>query len=449
MKSGINASKSDKFVSSLLSKMLGPGLTFLDVGAYRGELMVAAAAFVTPTGRVYAFDTGPTSASRSVEVVPDNVEVVTSGVLGGNADNPHEEVNAGSISLDDFFKKRNWPPVHVVKIDYDSAGIAVLNDMKELCRRNSAIKVIVTLNKSHSTSPDADFDKLWAALRGCGLFHVRVIGKIIRECRIPEDLPGLINESACQRLSFLCEAPFAESPSMKEGDQIITSLAKLIPAGRLKKALAKLFDRQVFLFNRFGLYDLNYYKKYHEFRKGDVVVDAGAHRGLCTVGLARLVGKTGKVIAIEPDPDNLKELRKVTGHLSNVIIIGKGVWSSKNTMKLYAHQFDYGHSLFKNLVGAKETYETVEVEVDTLDHILSELGVNRVNFIKMNIEGAEIEALKGANQTLAGNYLSLAIEAQHEVNGEPTNKSILSLLEKAQFSTFLGPKGEVYAQKHW
>jgi len=353
------------------------------------------------------------------------------------------------VSLDDFFKGRNWPPVNVVNVEIAGSPVPVLEGITELCRRNPGLKVIVTFGNADSMAAGSDFDKFWAALRSCGLFHVRLIGKRISECRIPEDLPGLLAKYERGKLSFLCEAPFAESSSAKEGDHIITTAAKFIPAGPLKRFLAKLFDRQVFLFNRIGLYDLNYYKKYYEFRKGDVVIDCGAHRGLCTVGLAKLVGKTGKVIAIEPDPGNLKELRKVTKNLSNVVIVGKGAWSSKSTMKLYAHEHDYGHSLFKDLVGVKDQYQMVEVGVDKLDDILDELGVKKVNFIKMNIEGAEIEALKGAAMILAANSISLAIEAQHEVEGEPTNKIVLPMLRNAQYSTFLGPKGEVYAQKHW
>jgi hypothetical protein len=76
----------------------------------------------------------------------------------------------------------------------------------------------------------------------------------------------------------------------------------------------------------------------------------------------------------------------------------------------------------------------VEVEVDTLDNILKELEISKVDFIKMDIEGAEIEALKGMDGVLKGRT-ELAIAAYHIVNGRETFKIIIPWLEKRGFVT--------------
>jgi hypothetical protein len=83
------------------------------------------------------------------------------------------------------------------------------------------------------------------------------------------------------------------------------------------------------------------------------------------------------------------------------------------------------------------------VKVDTLDNISQELGVKRINFVKMNIEGAEIEALKGMDGTLRDNDVNLAIEATHIVKGEGTYKIVRSQLRDKGFVVRTRWKGQI------
>jgi 3-dehydroquinate dehydratase len=88
-----------------------------------------------------------------------------------------------------------------------------------------------------------------------------------------------------------------------------------------------------------------------------------------------------------------------------------------------------------------------EIEVDTLDNILEELGVTRVDFIKMDIEGAEIQALEGMERTLKENDVRLVIAAYHEVDGKPTWKTIVPWLKQMGFRVRVR-ESYVYADKH-
>ena len=76
-------------------------------------------------------------------------------------------------------------------------------------------------------------------------------------------------------------------------------------------------------------------KKY-KFREGDIIIDAGAYFGYFTILAAKKVGKTGKVIAFEPDPRNYKILQKnvAAAGLNNVIIVKKALFN-KNTKYQY------------------------------------------------------------------------------------------------------------------
>ncbi len=170
------------------------------------------------------------------------------------------------------------------------------------------------------------------------------------------------------------------------------------------------------------------YEKHYNIKKGQVIVDIGANIGIFTVKAAKEVGESGKIIAIEPEKRNLEFLKKniEANNLNNVIIIPEGVWSKRTAKKLFLRGVG-GHSFFRR----SKSYE--DINLDTLDNILKDLNIEKINFIKMDIEGAEIEALRGANTTLK-KKTSLAIAGYHKINGIPTYKAILSLLKNKGFS---------------
>ena len=187
----------------------------------------------------------------------------------------------------------------------------------------------------------------------------------------------------------------------------------------------------------------NVYEKYYKLKKGDVVVDIGANIGIFTVK----AGNEGVVIAIEPEKNNLRVLERNIGinGLKNVVVIPKGVWSKKDKMRFYLTSTLSSSLVNNRRTDSKHTNKFIEIEVDTLDNMLKELRINRVDFIKMDIEGAEIEALKGLKESLKNTNVKLAIAAYHEVNGDATMKAIIPELEKLNFKVFAG--GIIYAKK--
>ncbi len=131
----------------------------------------------------------------------------------------------------------------------------------------------------------------------------------------------------------------------------------------------------------------------HNVKEGDVVVDAGANIGYYTLLLARLVGPQGKVIAIEPDPDNFALLKKnvqANGY-RNVTLIQKAISDGEGTVKLYRSiRSTAQHSLAASNQG--DPY--VEVELGRLDDLVP----GPIDFMKMDVEGAEVGAIKGARE---------------------------------------------------
>jgi FkbM family methyltransferase len=145
-------------------------------------------------------------------------------------------------------------------------------------------------------------------------------------------------------------------------------------------------------------------------KKGDIVLDCGAHVGVFTdIALRR---GASKVVAIEPDPVNLECLRRnFPSEIAAgvVVLVPKGVWSSEKTLTLYTGTENSGtNSMIFHHKGAE-----ISVPVTTIDRLVEELHLGHVDFIKMDIEGAEREALRGGFQTLARDIPTLMMDMYH------------------------------------
>ncbi len=129
-------------------------------------------------------------------------------------------------------------------------------------------------------------------------------------------------------------------------------------------------------------------------RKGETFVDVGAHIGKYALHVAKIVGESGQVVAVEADPENFKALRKGVrlNGLNNVRVLNLAAWNKVDRLKLY-RATSSGRSSVKGTRGL----DCVDVEALPLDNVL---GKSRVDWIKMDVEGVELETLEGLNHTL-------------------------------------------------
>jgi FkbM family methyltransferase len=136
-----------------------------------------------------------------------------------------------------------------------------------------------------------------------------------------------------------------------------------------------------------------------EIRMGDVVLDIGANSGFFTLHFARLVGPEGHVFAFEPDPGNFHLLQQNVQEngYGNVTLIPKAVSNSNGRSRLFLCDSNVGdHRIYRS---AGEDRASVEIETIRIDDFLA--GSERpVDFIKMDIQGAEMLALEGMENTL-------------------------------------------------
>ena len=137
--------------------------------------------------------------------------------------------------------------------------------------------------------------------------------------------------------------------------------------------------------------------RYLKVPRGGVFVDVGAHVGKYAIPMAKVVGSEGLVIVVEPHPDNYKQLVENVklNRVKNVVALNIAAWSEESEMKLFIGDVHGHHSLVYDFGRG-----FVFVRAKPLDDVLEELGVGRVDCIKVDVEGAELEVLKGMRRTL-------------------------------------------------
>ena len=142
-------------------------------------------------------------------------------------------------------------------------------------------------------------------------------------------------------------------------------------------------------------------------KEGDIVIDIGAHIGLYTIISSKRVGAQGKVVAIEADPENFEMLNSniKLNQLTNVIPLNYAAFSKETKIKLYLPSGESGftkyNTIMPNWINTQEKF--VEVNANTLDYLLqlNKIRQEEVNWIKIDVEGAEFEVLKGATNVLS------------------------------------------------
>ncbi|MDR9486519.1 FkbM family methyltransferase [Salibacter sp.] len=165
----------------------------------------------------------------------------------------------------------------------------------------------------------------------------------------------------------------------------------------------------------------------HDFYKvkaGDTVAEMGAFQGFYALKMCKTVGENGKMIAIEPLKDNLKFLKKnITYNKfeNRCTIVPKGVWKEQTTLTFKRKTTDHQ----SGSIVMEKGNEDISLPVDTLENIMQETHTNACNMMVIQLNGVEINALKGLNSFYPNN---LAIAARYDQPGVDAVDEITSLL---------------------
>lgn len=175
--------------------------------------------------------------------------------------------------------------------------------------------------------------------------------------------------------------------------------------------------------------------------EGAVFLDVGAHIGYFSIKAARRVGNSGRVVAFDPNPEILKLLRDnvAANHSSNVIVEPVACTDREQTLTFYAvPSGNTGASSLArdNAEPWSQAPQPYQVRGRPIDDVIRELKLERVDVIKVDVEGAEVSVLKGALETLKRFHPKVIVEVSPPqlASFHTTPEDLVSLLKSAGYN---------------
>lgn len=155
-----------------------------------------------------------------------------------------------------------------------------------------------------------------------------------------------------------------------------------------------------------GFYEAESVRMCKRFIKpGMNVIDVGGDIGYYSILFSKLVGDSGKVFVFEPDPGSFKILTKNIKNINrnNVYLVEMAVSNKSGTVDFFEMKGPGKHSLF-NVSKEDDNFvikNKISVKATTLDEFVQGHGNPKIDFIKIDIEGGEINALRGMKNVIA------------------------------------------------
>ncbi|HZR23142.1 MAG TPA: FkbM family methyltransferase [Vicinamibacterales bacterium] len=157
----------------------------------------------------------------------------------------------------------------------------------------------------------------------------------------------------------------------------------------------------------------------HLLHPGMTMLDVGANWGYFTLVGAFLVGQAGRVIAIEADPPAVATLRRNVerNRLAQVTVLGIAASDEPGELAFEPYERHdrrrFGNFGVERVADGEETATAIRVAARPLDDVLDEAGIDRVDVIKMDIEGGEAAGLRGLARRLASGRVDRIVLELH------------------------------------
>jgi FkbM family methyltransferase len=169
--------------------------------------------------------------------------------------------------------------------------------------------------------------------------------------------------------------------------------------------------------------------------EGKIVLDIGAYAGITSIIFGQLVGATGHVYAFEADPINYEcarqnlEMASRWMNVNNITLIHKAVWSHSQGV-LFSQEGAMGSSAVAITGGGRG--DEIRIPSTTLAEFCVESGLHRVDFIKVDIEGGEIQLLENSTEFLSRTKPRMIVEP-HMVAGTISTQRCREFMERAGY----------------
>lgn len=208
-----------------------------------------------------------------------------------------------------------------------------------------------------------------------------------------------------------------------------------------------IFDENTKVTTKLPMYyvvkDINRYETFYRVKKDDVVMDAGANHAYLSIYYGKKVGSRGKVFAFEPDKINIVEMEAniaLNPDVKNIQIQEELIWNENTKLEF----FEAG-TVSSSIHYKPKNANAILKDAITIDSFQQREKLDRLDFIKMDIEGAEIEAMDGLTEVLEKFKPNFAIASYHWVNDEQTYKKVEAFFKSKNypFKTIFYKDGEV------
>jgi len=202
----------------------------------------------------------------------------------------------------------------------------------------------------------------------------------------------------------------------------------------------------------FDIYVIIGYLKKYTPKKWDIIIDWGWFHGIVWLYLAKIVGPTWKVFIFDPDPINFHELERNINlnKADNVIALQKGMRSKNSTMD-FVIDWQWSSVYIHNEKKHKEKICKVELVNPVIE--LKKYWIENINFIKMDIEWAEVDVIEGMKEYLKDHNVNFAIAAYHILpwDTEQTAKKLEKIFHEIgyQYETWFFAHLTTYAAKRF
>jgi FkbM family methyltransferase len=174
----------------------------------------------------------------------------------------------------------------------------------------------------------------------------------------------------------------------------------------------------------------------HLVQPGDVVVDVGAHIGQYSLVAAAIAGEQGRVYAVEPNPTIRKRLVEnvALNDATNVVILPFALGGERSNAILRIPSLE-GNTGTASLGYVGPAAQEIDVEVHTMDSLFAERP-NKLDVIKIDVEGSELPVLEGAATIVAACKPAIVFEAEDLYFGREKGRAVLAFLQGVGYAIF-------------
>jgi FkbM family methyltransferase len=199
----------------------------------------------------------------------------------------------------------------------------------------------------------------------------------------------------------------------------------------------------LFLNGNFELKEIEFFSKKLSQIKTPTIIDVGSNIGLHSISWARDI-HDAKIISIEPSPITSELLKKNinANKLSKKItVVTKAISNKQGNLDFY-HCEDDAYSSLKD-TKRKKVKKIFKIEVDTLDNIVDQLKLSKVDFIKIDVEGFDSEVIEGGVKTINFYKPDIFIEIYKGSNSNSEPYKTINMLLKIGYYAYVFSKGKV------